>query len=149
PHPRNIVRKTYFRIKWFLLEAVPLFMAAAVVMFLLDKSGLLNIIKSLLHPLITGFLSLPDKATEVFILVLARREVGAVYFKQMVEAGELEYAQIVTGLVVITLFIPCVSNTMVMIKEFGGRWAISTNLAIIGIAILVGGLVNALLSWLA
>ncbi|NGZ26854.1 MAG: ferrous iron transporter B, partial [Magnetococcales bacterium] len=41
PHPRNIVRKTYFRIKWFLLEAVPLFMAAAVVMFLLDKSGLL------------------------------------------------------------------------------------------------------------
>lgn len=148
PHGRNILRKTWFRIKWFLIEAVPLFMVAAVVMFTLEKSGLLTIIKTLLHPLVTGFLALPDKVTEVFILVLARREVGAIYFKQMVEAGELDYNQIVTGLVVITLFIPCVSNTMVMIKEFGMRWAVATNLAIIAIAILVGGVVNGLLSLL-
>ncbi|MBF0610642.1 MAG: ferrous iron transporter B [Magnetococcales bacterium] len=149
PQGRNIVRKTWFRIKWFLLEALPMFVAAALVMFTLEKSGLLEVIKSWLHPLVTGFLQLPDKVTEVFILVLARREVGAVYFKQMVEAGELDYKQIVTGLVVITLFIPCMSNTMVMIKEFGSRWAVVTNLAIIAIAILVGGLVNTLLTLLA
>lgn len=145
PHWRNILRKTYFRIKWFLAEALPMFVMAAFLMFAMEKTGLLELIKKLLHPLVTDFLSLPDKVTEVFILVLSRREVGAVYFKQMVEAGELDYTQIVTGLVVITLFIPCISNTMVMIKEFGARWAITTNLAIIGLAILMGGAVNALL----
>ncbi|MBF0419018.1 MAG: ferrous iron transporter B [Magnetococcales bacterium] len=142
PHWRNILRKTWFRIKWFLIEAVPLFIAAAMAMFTLEKTGALTIIKSLLHPMVTGFLLLPDKITEVFILVLARREVGAIYFKQMVENGELGYQQIVTGLVVITLFIPCASNTMVMIKEFGARWAVATNLAIICIAILVGKLLS-------
>jgi ferrous iron transport protein B len=145
PHWRNILLKTYYRVKWFLVEAVPMFMVAALAMFAMEKSGLLSVIKQLLHPLITGFLSLPDKTTEVFILVLARREVGAVYFKQMVEGGEIDYIQIVTGLIVITLFIPCVSNTMVMLKEYGVRWAVSTNLAIIAIAILVGGTINHLL----
>jgi ferrous iron transport protein B len=102
-------------------------------------------IKSGLRPVVTEFLSLPDKITEVFILVLARRELGAVYFKDMVDAALVDYEQTITGLVVITLFIPCISNTMVMIKELGSRWAISLNIAIITIAILVGGLVNFLI----
>ncbi|WP_227657400.1 hypothetical protein, partial [Candidatus Magnetaquicoccus inordinatus] len=33
----------------------------------------------------------------------------------------------------------------VMLKEYGVRWAVSTNLAIIAIAILVGGTINHLL----
>ncbi|MBF0422644.1 MAG: ferrous iron transporter B [Magnetococcales bacterium] len=148
PHGRNIVRKTWFRIKWFLIEAVPLFMFAAVAMFVMEKTGILAFLKIWMHPLVTQFLLLPDKATEVFFLVLARREVGAIYFKQMVEAGELDFNQIVTGLVVITLFIPCVSNTVAMIKEFGARWAIATNLAIIAIAILVGKMVSLFLTLL-
>jgi ferrous iron transport protein B len=145
PDWRNIVQKTYYRIKSFLLEALPMFVFAAALMFALEKSGLLLLIKKWLHPVITGFLSMPDKVTEVFILVLSRREVGAVYFKDMVDKGELDAYQIVTGLVVMTLFIPCISNTMVMIKELGTRWAVSINLAIIAIAILVGGLVDFLL----
>lgn len=145
PDWRNIMQKTYYRIKDFMLEAMPLFVFAAALMFTLEKSGLLVLIKKWLHPIITGFLSMPDKVTEVFILVLSRREVGAVYFKEMVDAGELDYYQVVTGLVVMTLFIPCISNTMVMIKELGARWALSINVGIIIIAILVGGLVDFLI----
>ncbi|MEI6413289.1 MAG: ferrous iron transporter B [Pseudomonadota bacterium] len=146
PHPGHILKKTLFRIKWFLEEAVPLFMLAAGAMFIIDKTGLLDMIKSALRPVVTGFLGMPDKVTEVFILVLARREVGAIYFRDMATSHLLDYNQIVTGLVVITLFIPCISNTMVMFREFGARWAVGSNLAIVAIAILVGGLVHALLS---
>ncbi|MBF0311488.1 MAG: ferrous iron transport protein B [Magnetococcales bacterium] len=145
PDPVNVVKKTYYRVKWFLLEATPMFMAAAVMMFVFDNSGILQGLKTFFHPMVTGFLSLPDKVTEVFILVLSRREVGAVYFKDMVDAGELSFEQIVVGLVVMTLFIPCASNTLMMIKEVGARWAISMNVVIIVLAVLVGGLVNFLL----
>jgi ferrous iron transport protein B len=133
PDIRHIIMKTYYRIKWFLVEAVPLFVLGAALMFALKIT------------VVTEFLSLPDKITEVFILVLARRELGAVYFKDMVDAAQVDYYQTITGLVVITLFIPCISNTMVMIKELGTRWAISLNILIIAIAILVGGLVNFLI----
>ncbi len=142
PNWRNIVRKTNFRVRHFLKEALPLFVLGAALMFALDKTGLLTLIKKGAHPVVTGFLSLPDKVTEVFILVLSRRELGAVYFKNMVDAFEVDYYQTVVGLTVITLFIPCVSNTMVMIKELGLRWATAINVAIIVIAVMVGGLLN-------
>ncbi len=145
PDIRHMLKKTYHRVKWFLIEAVPLFIAGAALMFVLEITGLLTIIKGVMRPVVVGFLSLPDKLTEVFILVLSRRELGAVYFKDMVDAGQVDYYQTITGLIVITLFIPCISNTMVMIKELGSRWAISMNIFIIAIAILVGGLVNFLI----
>ncbi len=145
PNWKNIIRKTYVRIKQFLEEALPMFVVAAALMFFLEKTGLLDIIKTVFRPIITGFLSLPDKVTEVFILVLSRREVGAVYFKDMYEASEVDYYQTVVGLIVMTLFIPCMSNTMVMIKELGMRWAVAINSSIMVVAILVGGLVNFLI----
>lgn len=144
PSPRHIILKTYYRVKWFLVEAVPMFVLGAGLMFLLEKTSLLALIKQILNPVVSGFLALPEKLTEVFILVLSRRELGAVYFKEMVDAGEVDFYQTIVGLVVITLFIPCVSNTMVMIKELGARWAVSANILIVLVAILVGGMVNAL-----
>jgi ferrous iron transport protein B len=98
-----------------------------------------------MSPIISGFLALPDQATEVFILVLSRRELGAVYFKEMVDSGVVDAYQVVTGLVVMTLFIPCVSNTMVMIKELGLKWAVAINTGIMVVAIMVGGLVNVII----
>ncbi|MEO5369329.1 MAG: ferrous iron transport protein B [Magnetococcus sp. DMHC-1] len=145
PSWRNTLLKTYHRIKWFLLEAFPLFIVAAGLMFTLEKTGLLQGIKWLLRPITTGFLSLPDQVTETFIMVLSRREVGAIYFKNLAESGLLSNVQIIVGLVVITLFIPCISNTVMMVKEVGLRWAVAMNLAIIVIAVLVGGLVNQVL----
>jgi len=145
PHWNNILRKTWFRLKWFMKEALPMFVFAALLMFTLDKTGLLAIIEAALKPIVVGFLSLPQKVTEVFILVLSRREVGAVYFKDMVDAGTVDYYQTVVGLIVITLFIPCFSNTMVMIKELGMKRAVLTNALVIIIAILVGGAANFLI----
>ncbi len=142
PTPRNVALKTYYQTKWFLAETIPMFVFAAALMFGLDKTGLLQVIKTGARPVVSDFLDLPDKIAEVFILVLSRREVGAVYFKDMVDAGELDYIQIVVGLVVMTLFIPCISNTMVMVKEVGVPWTVGSNLGIIAIAILVGGIVN-------
>ena len=142
PDMRNVLRKTYFRVKSFLNEALPLFVISAMLMFGLEKTGLLSLVKAAARPVVTGLLSMPDKATEVFILVLSRRELGAVYFKGMVDARELDYFQIVVGLTVMTLFIPCMSNTVMMARELGVRSAVYINSAIIVIAIAVGAIMN-------
>jgi ferrous iron transport protein B len=47
------------------------------------------------------------------------------------------------SLVVITLFVPCVANLLVMIKERGWKTALSIVAFIIPYAILVGAVVNA------
>ncbi|MCK5503623.1 MAG: ferrous iron transport protein B, partial [Thermodesulfovibrionia bacterium] len=90
PDFRHVIIKTYYRVKWFLVEAVPLFVVGSALMFALKITGLLTVIKAGLRPVVTEFLSLPDKITEVFILVLARRELGAVYFKDMVDTAQVD-----------------------------------------------------------
>lgn len=142
PDPRNVLRKTYYRVKSFLEEALPLFVVGAMLMFTLEKTGLLSALKAVARPVVTGLLTMPDKATEVFILVMSRRELGAVYFKSMVDGNELDYIQTVVGLTVMTLFIPCISNTVMIVKELGMRSAIYINSAIIAIAIAVGAVMN-------
>ena len=41
PNLKNLLVKTYYRLKWFAIEAVPLFMIGAVLLFIIDKIALL------------------------------------------------------------------------------------------------------------
>jgi ferrous iron transport protein B len=46
------------------------------------------------------------------------------------------------ALVTITLFVPCIANFFVIIKERGWKVALAIVGTVIGIALLVGGLLN-------
>jgi ferrous iron transport protein B len=60
----------------------------------------------------------------------------------MARAGLLTNLQVVVSLVTITLFIPCLANFLVIVKEQGGKVAAGMALFIFPFAILVGALVN-------
>ena len=62
PQISNIAVKTYLRLKWYLKEAVPLFIYGTLILFAADKLGLLLVIERLLAPAVTGLLGLPEKA---------------------------------------------------------------------------------------
>jgi ferrous iron transport protein B len=53
--------------------------------------------------------------------------------------------QAVVALVTITLFVPCVANFFVIVKERGARTALAMTAFIFPFAFLVGGILNAAL----
>ncbi len=53
--------------------------------------------------------------------------------------------QVVVSLVTLTLFVPCIANLFMIIKERGARTALWMTLFIFPFAFLVGGLLNLLL----
>ena len=145
PQISNIVAKTGTRIEWYLKEAVWLFVVGTLILFLLDKSGALGAIERAAAPLVVGWLSLPQEATQAFIIGFLRRDYGAAGLFVLAKKGELDAVQIVVSLVTITLFIPCFANFLMIIKERG----IKVTLWIVGFvfpfAFLVGGLLNLVL----
>ncbi len=145
PVMKNVLLKTYLRMKWFLIEALPLFIYSAVFLLTLKYTGLLDLIRTLLSPVVESFLNLPSNAVEMFIMVLSRREVGAILFKNMVDSGQVDFIQTVVGLTVITLFVPCMSNTMVMFRELGVLKSLLMTGVILFLAIMVGGIMNMVL----
>jgi len=123
PHMKNIFKKTYNRVLWYLEEVVPLFLAGTFMLFLLSETGLLYLLEKICSPVIVGMLALPKEATFAFIMGFLRRDYGAAGLYTLSEKGLLTPFQIMISLVVITLFVPCVASFFMMVKERGIKTA--------------------------
>ena len=145
PSIKNVIVKTLMRLEWYLKEAVPLFVLGTLILFALDQIGALLIIEKLFSPVVVGVLGLPAKASESFIMGFLRRDYGAAGFKTLFEKGSLDAIGAVVAMTTITLFIPCIANFFIMIKERGFKTTIKMVLFIIPFAIAVGGLLNLVL----
>ncbi|MFQ5638134.1 MAG: ferrous iron transport protein B [bacterium] len=145
PSLLNIVTKTIARIEWYLKEAVPLFFLGTFILFVLAKSGVLNTLESWTRPLIHGFLGLPESATQSFLIGFLRRDYGAAGLFDLARSGQLNPDQIVVSLVTMTLFVPCIANFFIIIKERGWKTALAITLFVFPFAFAVGGLLNLLL----
>jgi ferrous iron transport protein B len=87
-------------------------------------------------------LGLPGEASQTFLMGFLRRDFGAAGLFDLSRSGQLDTLQTVVSLVVITLFMPCIANFLVIVKEFGVRTAVSMIAFIIPLAFLVGGALN-------
>jgi ferrous iron transport protein B len=147
PQLSNIVVKTLARIEWYLKEAVPLFILGTLALFALHKTHLLTLLEKALSPLIVHFLGLPVKTTEAFIIGFLRRDYGAAGLFVLSREGKLDPHQVLVSLVTLTLFIPCIAQFFMMIKERGLRKTLWMSAVIFPIAFGVGGLLHFALKW--
>ncbi len=143
PHPGNLAFKVCWRMKQFLREALPLFMLGAAVLFTLDNLGILLLLRKVMSPVVTSFLSLPIESLDGFLLCLVRHEQGAVFFVDLAKNGRFSWINAIVCIVAIT--IPCVSNMAAITREIRVRPAALMTLCIITGAVLAAGAVNWLL----
>lgn len=136
----NVLKKTGGRLKWYLVEVIPLFLLGTFLMFSLDKLGALPAIIDAGEPLVTGWLGLPKEASAAFVMGFLRRDFGATGLFAMAE--NLDPIQAVVGMITITLFIPCFASLMMMVKEQGTKTAMTMVAMIIPFAFLMGGVFN-------
>jgi len=148
PQISNIVVKTLARIEWYLKEAVPLFILGTIILFGLHKTKMLVLLERVTTPLIVYFLGLPARVTEAFIIGFLRRDYGAAGLFIMAKEGQLNPHQILVSLVTITLFIPCIAQFFMMIKERGLRKTLWMSAVIFPIAFGAGGMINLVLKFL-
>ena len=146
PSLRNVVVKTYHRVKWFMREAVPLFLIGTVFVFVAERIRLLKLIEYLARPLVVGLLGLPVKTTLGFVMGFLRRDYGAIIIFDQFRDGDIGPGQALVALVVITLFVPCIAHFFVCVKEIGWRKALMMNAFIFALAFLVGGVVRAIVA---
>ncbi len=137
PRLDNVVRKSGMKVWNFMKEVTLFFAAGALLISLLEVTGALGWIIGVARPLTVGWLGLPAEAATAFVMGFVRRDFGATGFFTM----DLTDAQLLVGMVTITLFVPCIASAMVILKErgwlyFGGLFASS-----IAVAFITGGLI--------
>ncbi len=142
PKLSNIIIKVLARTEWYLKEAVPLFIVGTVLLYVLDAFHLLTAIQGVLSPLVVGALGLPAEASNAFVIGFLRRDYGAAGLFMMQSQGKLDGIQTVVALTTITLFIPCVANFLVILKERGKKSGLLISAFILVFAFGFGALLN-------
>ena len=142
PQFTNILVKTLARVQWYLKEAVPLFILGTFILFVGHKVGALAYIQKVTDPIVVHFLGLPSRAAEAFVIGFLRRDYGAAGLFMLAKEGLLDPIQIVVSLTVMTLFVPCIANFFMMVKERGLRTALYMSAFIFPFAFGVGGALN-------
>ena len=142
PRMRNLLTKTRLRVWWYLGEAVPLFLAGTTLLFLLDRTGALTVIIKAGEPIVVGMLGLPRATAQILVMGFLRRDYGAAGLYQLAHSGQLSGVQAVVALTVMTLFVPCVANFLMMVKERGLKVGLAIVAFITPVAVLTGAGLN-------
>ncbi len=128
PQAGNIAVKTLARIEWYLREALPLFVLGTVILWSLDRFGGLAVLERAAAPVVVGLLQLPRETAAAFILGFLRRDYAAAgmfqQFEPFMDAHTMTWemeVQVTVALVTITLFIPCIANFFMILKERGWK----------------------------
>jgi len=145
PRVDAVARKTGYRLLWFLREAIPIFIAAALALFILDATGVLGAVKNALRPFMMGVLGLPVDMVDALLLTLARSEAAAGFVLKMAREGTLNGPQSIVAVVLLTTFAQCFANIAAMFKEVGMRAAALIVVAIYVASFLCTGAVHGIL----
>jgi len=155
PQAGNIAVKTLARIEWYLREALPLFVLGTLILWGLDRVHGLALLERAAAPVVVGVLDLPRQAATAFILGFLRRDYAAaglfLHYQPFIQAGTMTRAmqtEVVVALVTVTLFIPCIANFFMIVKERGMRTGLAIAGFILPFSVGVGALVNVLMRWL-
>jgi ferrous iron transport protein B len=144
PRPGNVVVKTLARMQWYFLEVLPLFLLASVLLWAGDVSGLLARVVGALEPIVRA-LELPVETAGIFVFGFFRRDYGAAGLFDLNRQGLLDPVQLAVAGVTLTLFVPCVAQFLMMLKERGPRTALGMLAFITPFAFGAGYVLNALL----
>ncbi|MFT9497647.1 nucleoside recognition domain-containing protein [Anaerosolibacter sp.] len=141
PKLSNVLVKTYTRIQWYFVEILPLFIVASVLIWFGNLTGLFDYVISLMEPLV-NFVGLPDEAAEAFLFGFFRRDYGAAGLYDLQKAGALSPRQLAVAASTLTLFVPCIAQFSMTIKERGTKAAIAMAAFIFPFAFVAGFVLN-------
>lgn len=145
PDLKEIIKKTAKEAVDFLRDTVPAFLWGGIAIAVLNYYNGFMKLREWFAPITTGLLRIPENASNLFVMSIIKRDLGAAGFYSMVTNGSFTRKEILITLIVLTLFVPCFASQMILFKQGKALTAIPIWIGSFIIAFSVGGLVSMLL----
>ena len=148
PEPGNVLAKSWYRIREFLVIAMPLLVAASIVLGLLQYIGFFSLFAELVAPFSETILGLPGYAASALLFGILRKEMALETL--VILSGTADLASVLTAgqiyvfAVVSVLFIPCISTMAVLARVVGARITFLVSLYTLILGVCIGALINIL-----
>ncbi|MCW8840034.1 MAG: ferrous iron transporter B [Gammaproteobacteria bacterium] len=146
PGWRPLLSNTWARTSDILTIVTPLLVGGSIVLALLSYVGADELVNTLLTPITGWWLGLPIVLGVPILFGILRKELSLLMIYQALgtfEIGQyLDWVQIITFLVFLTFYIPCVATFAVMLKTIGRKEALFSIGLSVTVALLVSGVIR-------
>jgi ferrous iron transport protein B len=146
PRWRSMLSETWDRTRDIVTIVTPLLIGGSVVLALLAHVGADQAINAVLAPITSWWLGLPVVLGVPILFGVLRKELSLLMVYQALGSFDvgryLDPVQIMTFLLFLTFYVPCISTFAVMLKTIGRREALFSVSLSVGVALLVSGLVR-------
>jgi ferrous iron transport protein B len=140
PSLRALASKMWMRVAGFLVEALPIVLAAIFVVNVLYSLNVFHYIADASAGVVHTLWGLPKDAIVPLLLGILRKEMGAGMFAPLA----LTTKQLVSGCVILSMFFPCVATFVVLLRELGGRDTLKATAIMFVAVVVVGAAINLL-----
>jgi ferrous iron transport protein B len=149
PGMRSVLNKTWERTSDILTIVTPLLVGGSVILALLSHIGADVYINILFTPITSWWLGLPVVLGVPILFGVLRKELSLLMIYQALGTFDvgmhLDWLQIVTFLIFLTFYVPCISTFAVMLKTLNRKEALFSLALSVSVALLVSGIVRLLL----
>lgn len=137
PRLANVFTKTYARVHWYFAEIFPMFLLASFLIWIGQLTGLFNFLVSFLkYPI--RWIGLPEETAVAFLFGFFRRDYGAGGLYDIQKRGLFSESQLIVACVTLTLFLPCIAQFLMNVKERGIKTGVVISIFILFFSFLVG-----------
>jgi ferrous iron transport protein B len=140
PPIRNTLKKSWYRIREFIVVAWPILIAGSALLALMEYFGVERYINWFLSPL-TWLLGLPDSVGTTLIFGLLRKELSLIMLTQALGTTEvltvMTKSQVMVFAIFVTFYIPCLATIAALWKEIGKKGALLAIFFTLSVAILL------------
>ncbi|MDD5730064.1 MAG: ferrous iron transporter B [Candidatus Omnitrophica bacterium] len=133
-----LFKKLLFRIKWFLIEALPVVFLGVLFVNILLYFKLFDFITGIFAPVIKGLFGLPQGAIVALIIGFIRKDVAV----GMLVPLNLTIKQLFISATLLAISFPCIATFVIMLKELGFKALVKATAIMIATGLIVGTLLN-------
>jgi ferrous iron transport protein B len=136
-----LFRKIFFRIKGFLIEAVPVVMLGVLAVNVLLYYKVFDVVAVFFAPVVHGLFGLPKETAFPLIIGFIRKDVAAGLLMPL----GLGARELFIAVMLLTISFPCIATFAVLLKELGIKDFIKSTALMLIVGLIVGAGLNLLL----
>ena len=148
PNYKVIFKQTWVRSKEFIFKAMPIMLLLGIILEILLIFNVLEPINVILSPITVLWLGLPAITGVFLIYGILRKELTLVLLLILANSLNVTLLELLTPIQMIVfslvtmLYIPCFATIILIAKQTNWKYAAQISLLEIGLALVVGGLIN-------
>ncbi|MDD5120755.1 MAG: ferrous iron transporter B [Candidatus Omnitrophica bacterium] len=131
-------KKLYFRIKGFLIEALPVVLLGVLFINILLYYKLFDFVTGIFAPVVHGLFGLPKEAVVALSIGFLRKDVAV----GMLMPLNLSANQLFISATLLAISFPCIATFVVLAKELGFKGMIKATSLMLFISIIIGSLLH-------